>query len=232
MLTRSAPSFASPGFAGRVLVGDAHQGTRQVTISGVLDARTVAGLRAAENAFKARLAVGTIGLSVQGSTGIEIRARLRSLLITPGHPPLAALVSQVEATLEAVDPYAYDVVPTVIALSSAAAACPLGVHPSAPVIRIMNATDPVATVRGASGEPVASIAITITQATDEDYIVIDCERQRILEYDAGAESDITAAVSAGDFFALDPLDGDRDNDAWPTLELSSGTGEAVYRRAW
>jgi hypothetical protein len=37
---------------------------------------------------------------------------------------------------------------------------------------------------------------------------------------------------ASDFLTFDPLDGDPSVGAWPTLEVSVGTGEALYRETY
>jgi phage-related protein len=109
---------------------------------------------------------------------------------------------------------------------------PLGTAVSAPLIRVLGAaTNPVITYRDKSGAVRQSMTLTITLAAT-DYLEIDCELFTITKYVSGVASNGITLLTAGDFIALDPQDGDYANGVWPTLEISAGSAEVLYRKAW
>jgi hypothetical protein len=111
-------------------------------------------------------------------------------------------------------------------------AIPLGTAVSAPTIRIMGAaTNPVLTYRNAGGTVKQTMGFTVTLAST-DYLEINGELFSITKYASGVASNGMALWTSGDFPALDPQDGYPSIDSYPTLEVSAGTGEVLYRRTW
>lgn len=119
---------------------------------------------------------------------------------------------------------------SVVGLSTSRTPVPLGTLPSGGLL-LLYGTDQTVTYRGASGEPLATMGFTFTPSNS--HLEIDLTRQMVTEVeDDGTRTNAADALTSGDFFALDPGDGDYVAGSWPTLELSSGTGALIYRRSY
>jgi len=137
------------------------------------------------------------------------------------------------------DPLRYDQDVTGVGFSSSAAALPLGTAPSAGLVTIYGAaTNPTLTYRDQVGDallPVSGDSVTMgftaTLGAD-DALEVDLAAKKVTRIDAGVRSDALSTLTSGWFFALDPADGNAAASSWPTLEVSSGTALATYRRAW
>ena len=124
--------------------------------------------------------------------------------------------------------------PTLRALAVAATryTLPLGTAPSSPIIRIMAATNPVLTYRSAGGTSLRTMTFTVTLAST-DYLDINMQTRKIVKYASGTASNGASLLTSGDFpWAFDPADGDVATSAWPTLEVSTGTAEALYWKSY
>ena len=75
---------------------------------------------------------------------------------------------------------------------------------------------------------------TLTATTD--YLEIDLDRQTVVEYASGVAGNAISWLASGNFFALDPMDGDVLNASYPKLKVSatSGTPTATWTgvRRW
>ena len=114
-------------------------------------------------------------------------------------------------------------------------AMPLGTAPIAPLIRLMGtATNPILTYRNLAGDVIGAVTFTVTLGVN-DWLEIDCSSSRIEKVVGGTRSDAYSAYAgqATNLPTLDPADGDYANAGWPTLEVSAGTGIALYaKRYW
>lgn len=111
-----------------------------------------------------------------------------------------------------------------------ATAMPLGTAPVWPSITIAGAaTNPTITYKHNDTTTLATLGLTVSIGAG-DSLVIDMAAKTIIE-NPGAINRMDN-LSSGDFFALDPNDGDYTASQWPTLEVSSGSGTANYNRAW
>lgn len=132
------------------------------------------------------------------------------------------------------DPYRYDVAARLVAgITTVAREIPLGNVPVAPVFEITGATNPTITLRNAAGIALATMGFTVNQGAN-DLLRVDGDAQVIEAIAAGAPSDGYALwTTKGDaFLKLDPHDGDPVNGVFPTLEISSGLLNVLYRRAF
>jgi len=130
--------------------------------------------------------------------------------------------------------YITDSAPLPYGFGPTATPMPLGTAPVAPVIQIMGAvTNPVLTYRSAAGAALAAITFTIALA-GTDYLEIDCGTWRVEKIVSGTRSDAYSvyAGQADNLPLLDPADGLQVYGSYPTLEVSGGSGLALYPRMW
>lgn len=103
---------------------------------------------------------------------------------------------------------------------------PLGTALVRPVVTVDLASFTL-TYRDSGGTQQAQLQVSGASTTP---VTVDMEARTITTANGG-EID---TLASGDFFALDPRDGDYPSSTWPTVELSGGTGTAtfVYRKAY
>lgn len=197
--------------------------TRQLEITGILSAATLSAMQAAYDEMRWRLDGGDheFVFSDRGSRMLVGRVALISR--KPVAPALSQRATRIQISVVMADPRILETTATVVAFG-AATATPLGVGRSWPVITVTGAGSFTVTYRDSGGTAVATLQVSGATAP----VVIDMAAQTIT--DAGG--DAMDALAAGDFFALDPQDGDYPSSAWPTLEVSSGSGSAQYSKAW
>jgi phage-related protein len=221
-----------------ILAPEAETAPRVTTIDGVIDpshagkALTLANLRAAISELQDRLYRGTIEVRFSDEPDIFVLARCEqgNLIATP--PQFMNPKSRVQIRMLCPDPLRYSRFASLVDVNSIRTGIPLGTAVSAPLIRVLGAaTNPVITYRDKSGAVRQSMTLTITLAAT-DYLEIDCELFTITKYVSGVASNGITLLTAGDFIALDPQDGDYANGVWPTLEISAGSAEVLYRKAW
>ena len=238
MTTLATPAVSVYGRDGGVALPASVGAGRAVQIGLTTQATTQEIRRERERGLAALLRAGRIRFHVDdGLTGpVQIEGRLRALTILPFGPSLSPLASRATIDLLCDDEvYWRDVEPTTRALAVAGTRypVPLGTAPSSPIIRIMgSATDPSVTYRDAGGAAVRTMGFTVTLAST-DYLDIDMRRGRIQKVASGVATNGIALLTSGQFpWALDPQDGERETAAWPTLEVSTGTGEVLFWRQW
>jgi hypothetical protein len=199
---------------------------RVITVTGTLLASTVAAFNTALDALKALFAsTAEVRLSSDATRCWTVDLTDLKLSPLPG-PQLITPASGIALTLTALDPYGYDVNWTAVALGAVAQVAPLGTAPSAPLLRLSGAaTNPVVTVRNAQGVAVGSIGLTLTLAAG-DFVELDCDAMTIAKSVSGSVTDALTTLASGDWPLLNPADGA------VTVEVNSGTGEALYRKAW
>jgi hypothetical protein len=156
-----------------------------------------------------------------------------------GVHPYSAVASDIAVTVSCQEAFWQATEPTIRAIPAAATRydLPLGSAPSAFVLRIMGAaTNPVVTYRTAGGTVVWTLTFTVTLVATNDYLELDGTTGRIWKYASGVKTDGIALLTGGQqdwgVRGLDPQDGDSTTSAWPTIELSAGTGELSWRKAW
>lgn len=222
-----------PGRPGTIaLAPEAETAPRALSFRGVIRATSLAGVRTSMAALQERLYRGTVEVRLSDDPDKVFFARTEEQvrIVTP--PQFASPHTRLSWRMTCPDPLRYDRNGTVIGFSSARGATPLGSAPSLPVLRIMGAaTNPVITYRNAAGESIGTMGFTITLAAT-DYLEIDCELMTVTKVVSGVATSVPTILTSGDFLLLDPQDGSYPDSVWPTLEVSAGTGEALYRKAW
>jgi hypothetical protein len=221
-----------------ILAPEAETAMRSITIDGVIDpsaagrALTLANLRAAISELQDRVYRGTIEVRFSDEPDIFVVARCEQGQLIASPPQFMNPKSRVQIRLTCPDPLRYSRFASLVDVNSIRTGIPLGTAVSAPVIRVLGAaTNPVITYRDKAGAIRQSMTLTATLAAG-DYVDIDGELFTITRYTSGVASNGISLLTSGDFIALDPQDGDYANGSWPTLEISVGSAEILYRKAW
>lgn len=203
----------------------AAESTRELRIAGHVKGDTVVDARAKLDALALALERDPVLLRFPDNPTRYVSAQLTRGVTTPAGPQFIQRILPVELMFTAFDPYFYDDYPSLIALSTGGTRLSLGTAPSRPVITIRGpATNPLATFRDSNGVTIQTLGLTITLIAS-DTLVVDCDALTIRLNGVTSRID---ALTSGDFLTMDPVLAGQQ----PTLALSSGTGEATYRRAW
>lgn len=243
---RSFSAVQIPGRQGAVVSGDPVTAEKRLTITASIDpaARTVAALVAAQDALKAlayRALVKVIA-DDDSTAPRQIDGVCERCDITPVVHPMVTQIARATLTLRCPDPTWSDVTGQLIGFTSTASAIPLGTAPSGGIVRIAapswsaNVVDPVLTYLNAAGVTIETLSFTGTLTAGTDYLEVDLDRCTVTEYASGTGANAISWLSSGDFFALDPMDGDPLNTSYPQLKVSatSGTPSATWAgtRRW
>jgi len=235
---RTYPRVEIPGRQGAVYVSDPTTAIRTLRLDCVVTpaARTIAARRTAEDQLKVLAYRALLRVVVDDDVNAPraIDGVCTSCEITARQHPVDATVSDVTMTIECPDPTWYDVQGALIGFGTVPSAVPLGTAPSGGVVRLVapswsaaSVTTPTLTYRNAAGVTVQSLALSTTLAAGTDYLEIDLDRQTIVEVQSGVTRNAIGDLTSGDFFALDPMDGDPLNGSYPSLGCSSGAGTLV-----
>lgn len=215
--------------AGSVGVGTA----RELSVECLLQATSVADRRTKLDEINRELTLGPCELRIQDDTDRVLVARLVSYGVEQFSDNPYGGQAYVNVTLEFVadDPTWYDRTALGVGLSTAAAELPAGTLPSSPVLYLQGGSSPTLTYAAHSGSTVSTLELSYTWASGDVYRV-DLGLQTIDKIASGTRTNAIGVYSTGDFFALDPRDGDAAASDWPTITLSTGSGVAYYRRRW
>jgi hypothetical protein len=204
---------------------------RVLGIKGTLTATSLANRRTAERQIADLVYGGEATITVDdGTTALQTTGVATALSIVPFGVSLAPLALRIEAEFTCPDPTWRESEPTSQILGATRQTLALGTAPSTPIIRIMgSATNPVLTYRNAGGTAIKTCTFTVTLAAADDWLDIDMRTGLCVLSDNAVTSNGLSYLSAGDFpWAFDPQDGDYGTSAWPTLEVSAGTGVAYW----
>lgn len=228
----SYPTTKVPGRAGVVrLAIEPEMAPREIRLVGTLEATEPGTVD---------LMVGRLKQWLRGDlelrTGYDLtkvyRAVCTSVVATTLDPQHLSWYAPMTLTFTCDDPRAYGAEAQVIGFAGTRTPLPLGTAPSEPIIRIMGpATDPILTYRAANGAVLATHGFTIGLTTT-DYLGLSTASATARVSRLGTETNAIATEASGDFLIFDPADGDPSAGAWPTIEVSSGTGEAIYQRVF
>lgn len=224
-----------PGRSGGVLAADPVATPRDFRIGGriVTSANTIAARRTAEDNLKALLYNAYVSIVVDDGVSTTTRA-LDGVCVAldvqaVGHP-VTPVVSKWTATVRCPDPTWRDSIGQLIAFTSTASAIPLGTAPCGGIVRIAapswssNVVDPVLTYYSAAKVSIQSMTFSTTLTAATHFLEIDLDRATVTLSSSGTSSNGIALLSAGDFFALDPMDGDIVNSAYPYLAVTATSG--------
>lgn len=153
----------------------------------------------------------------------EYRARVDQSTVTTIAPALTQRGVKMTIKMTCHDPRKYAITDTVTAFTSATAMV-LGTAPSHPVLRLTGGTNPIVIYKDSSAVEQGRMEFTWSGT----WIDVDMQNKTILDNTGANQAD---ALTTGDFFMLDPHDGDYVTPSWPTLEVSGGgSGQATYRK--
>jgi len=213
------------GRIGRVIVtAEPDVNVKNFIVSGHLLGDTRALADAQLHELKYRLYKDTVNIRFANDETIEHRARCTVVQATALTPQITQRAYNVSLRFLLTDPRTYAIADSVVGFTTATA-MPMGTARTEPVIRLTGGTDPVLIYKDSSAVEVARMELTWSGT----WIDIDMDRKTIID---NAAANQIAALTTGEFFALDPYDGDYPTLAWPTLEVSSSTGQATYRKAY
>lgn len=229
---RDYPTLAIPGRQGAVFAADPTVAPRQLRVEFTVQAATVAARLTAERAIKALAYRALVRLTTDDdvNTPIAIDAVCTNCTFTPKGHPLVAIVSDGVLSLLCPDPTWYDVLGQTIGFNATPVMVPLGTAPSGGIVRIAapswsaNVQDPILYYLNVAKATVQSMTFTVTLVAGEDYLEIDLDRSTVTLSDNGVTSSGATLLTAGQFFTLDPMDGDPLNSGYPYLMLSATAG--------
>ena len=201
-------------------------------VVGTIEAPAAADFETYTDTLKYQLRSGTLTI-IAGNQ--ESRQRSGVLVDFDAVPFEGELMTHatVTLTIRCRDPIAYDTTDTTVSGASAAdLACAVGLYKSRPTITVTGPTSPlVLTYKNAAGTTLHTMTLTFPGSPTS--VVVDMTKDgRTITVDGTRHDDY---LTAGDFFALDPYDGDplAGSPTYPTVRASSGSAVAiVYPKAW
>jgi len=205
---------------------------RKITLIGTQRGSTRADFIAKRRALMRALSLGPIALVLPDQPDLEFRGSIDALPVTPISPDLDQLAADITISITCPDPYAYDLLTSSVSLSAAPAPVPMGDGRTLPRIMIEGpATDPILILKDYSGDEVARMDFTGTVLAGDESLVIDTYSQTVVDQD-GVNAIHLYVASTSTWPRLLPAYADLAAEDWPTIELTDGSGELVYRRAW
>lgn len=188
-----------------------------------------------------KAAIGTQPCSVR--TAWDTTRQYWGVLVGAGAGPNSSFWStflSVDLEFLLFDPFAYATSTTTVNFTTAATDVPLGTASSrgnrsvASTIRITGpATNPILTYRNSDGDPLAVMDFEGYSPLTGDYIEIDLARGLVEKVVSTARLNAMGDLKPGwNFPSLDAQDGNYILEEWPTLEVTTGTGQAVYSKAY
>ncbi len=206
---------------------------RELQIECLLEATSVSDRRDKLDAIMRLIGYGPVELRVQDDEDRVLLARLVNYTAAQFSDNPYGGQPYLDVTLELVadDPTFYDRYARAVGLSTSAAEVAVGTLPNYGVLYLQGASDPTVTYKAHSGETVATLELAYTWASGDVYRV-DLGLQTIDKIASGTRTNGISVYSTGDFFSLDPRDGDAAATDWPTITLSTGSGVIYYQRRW
>lgn len=236
------PTEHVPGCIGTVLLSDTPEtGDRPIEAKGMLVADTPDELFARVGILKQWIRGRVLEIRSIHAPTVFYRGRYRSCRVREYDPQFGTHLpggkAAADLTLRIVcdDPRGYGADDTVIAFAQTPTPVPQGTAAAEPVIRVMGpATNPMLTYRNAAGDVRGQHGVTWAVASGE-FVEFHTPNRTILLYASGAITNLLPNETPGaayDFITFDPADGDPSVEAWPTIEVSVGTAEALYPRTY
>ena len=201
---------------------------RRIVLRGILEATTLAALNTNRDTLKYRLNKGVL-------TAVFADEPLRHYLVYPEgpnpisitgiHPSFVQSTEEITISLIAYDPRQYETAPTSVGPFTSDTAHPLGTMAVGPSFAVTGTTFTL-TYKNFAGGTIQTFSIT--SATGSTPITVDMEAQTVID-NGGVKQD--QFITGGDFFLLDPNDGDFEATNWPTVGCAS-TVTSTYNKAY
>lgn len=228
-ISQKWPSAQVPGrFGVQVTASEPVYEPRQIVIQGAMVSADVSTLRSNLDAFKWRVGRGQKTFTIVDDTSRDFNARAIQVQTTSIPPAIIQRAVKIKLTLWMDDPRAYDSSNTVVSSISSATDLPLGSAPSHASIEVTGSGSFTMTYKDYSGATISTL--TITGATAP--VTLDMDALTIT--DGGGNAADTLQAGSDFPIIFDPEHGDDifGTPDWPTLELTSGSGTATYKKAW
>ncbi len=225
---RQTPSAAVSGTAGEKALGSPIEASRVVTLTGTVRAATAALARGKVDSLKLALLASPLALTFADNSTRRVYGVLEGFTVGSLAGAFVQEGLKVDATVRALDPYSYDISLTTVAGFGSGNRLPLGTGPIRPIVTISGAsTNPVLTLRNSAGAAMGSLTLTITTIVG-DTLVIDMGLKTVKKNGVSSLS----AITAGDFFTIDPTDQTNYGGSGPYIDVSSGAGSIAYSKSW
>ena len=232
---------ALPNIGGVVPATQRTAEPRTITLTWRRDLTALSDRDAALATLQDRLS-GKLWVRFNDATTRVVRCVAGPVSVSPASPHAVFSVATIEASvaLIAYDGASYDTEPEIRALATTATEIPLGTLPSAGILTWGGAwtatTARTLILRDAGG--VVRCTMTVTAPTGEslastDFLEIDLVRRYITKVtSAGVRTNEYDWYTSGGWPVLDPAFQDRANTRYATLEISAGTAQILYRKAY
>jgi len=225
------PSAQVPGrFGVQVTASEPVYEPRQVVLQGAIVSADVSTLLANLDAFKWRVGRTQKTFTIVDDETREFNARVIQLQTTPIPPAIIQRAVKIKLTLWMDDPRIFSASLTTVTSITTAKDVPLGSAPSLPFIIVSGTSSFTLTYKDYNGVTIATLGIT--GATAATHIDMDAMTIK----DTNGTNNAADKLDAGSDFPItfDPEHGDDifGTPDWPTLEVSSGSAEAQYYKAW
>jgi len=201
---------------------------RRLIVRGILEATTVAALNTNRDTLKYRLNLGELTVTFDDEPTRYYKAYPdgpNPIQVTGIHPALTQLAEEVAISLVCYDPRQYEISATSVGPFTADTAHALGTAPVGASFAVSGTTFTL-TYKDSGGLTVQTF--TITSATGTSPLTVDMENQTVLD-NFGVKQD--QFLTGGDFFLLDPNDGDYEASSWPTVACASSV-TSTYNKAY
>lgn len=206
---------------GPLVMGASIIQAKRVTLRGHVRGSSAANVRLKLDGLKLALAVSPTKIVFDDALTRYHSLYLESLVVTPrAQGSFRAKDLRVDMSFLAAPPSALDVTETTIADD---APLLLGTAPLRPVVTLLDADDPVLTLRDKDGNAVTSLFLfgSGTIVVDHDTLTITVD----------GDADM-AAIDSGDFFVIDPSD-PKYGGSGPTITATGVSSHSTtYRRTW
>lgn len=232
---------AIPQMLGAALSPMASAQSRQVRATYRIQSATLDARKTNVAIFTDAIA-GLVPISFYDMPTIQMRALAGPVTITELAPDQHFTLFDVLLTTTWLVPggVAYDIEPVIKKFTTTAGVVKPGTVASPGVILVTGALSAFSarTITYRSFNGIAYGTLTVTPPSGEslganDYLEVSLLHRTIIKVtSAGVRTSVYHWKSAGRFFAPEPADCDRERDAYPTLDISSGEAVYIYRPAW
>ena len=223
------PSQPVPGrFGVQVTASEPIYAPRQVVVSGAIVSSDVATLVAYLDELKCRVGRTQKTFIIVDNTAREFRARVTQFVSTAIAPAIIQVGVRIAITLWLDDPRTFGTSDTVVPSITSATDLPLGSAPSLASIVVTGSGSFTMTYKDYSGATIAALEISGATAP----VTIDMDAGTITDGSGNAAEHLVAGSAFPIVFDPDHGDGIFGSPNWPTLELTSGSGTATYRKAY
>lgn len=233
---RSWPSAPRPGRIGAVLTQAAPDILgRSMRVEGVVRGASASAMRTAMDQVKERLSRGQLQVIYGDESTRYLTAVLERFEVEGRGAAFTRRFLLARFGLFAPDPRFYSTSQTSeTGITTTPRDLQLGTAISEPVLTVTGAaTNPVLTYKDRLGSTVQSMTFGALSLGAGETLVVDVAARTIVVSDPTARNGMDE-LTAGDFIELDPGDADLWGSPpdWPTIECSSGTLVATYRKAY